>query len=166
MSIREKLIQYQNQSEENFKKSKSVRHTFHYIIAFSIFMLSSMVAGITMPFRVISKRINKPTTGVRIVHLNNDNKEQFLKNKELLLLDFWAEWCGPCIMMNPVIKEFIERSEGVTVAKVNADVHPAIVKEFKVRGLPTFVLVKNGKEVRRHAGPMTVKDLERFCQEG
>jgi thioredoxin 1 len=166
MSLREKLIQYQNQSEENFKQLKSLANTFHYLIAFSIFMVSSVVAGLTMPFRMLSKRMSEPTNDVRIVHLDKDNKDQYLKNNELLLLDFWAEWCGPCIMMNPVIKEFVERSEGVTIAKVNADVNPAIVKEFNVRGLPTFVLVKKGKEMRRHAGPMTVKDLEQFCQEG
>ncbi len=166
MSIREKLIHYQNQSEENFQQKKNLTNTFHYIIAFSIFMASSMAAGITMPFRILSKKLSKSKPKERIVQLNKDNKEQVLKAHKLILLDFWAEWCGPCIMMNPVIKEFTEKNEEVIIAKVNADLYPSIVKEFKVRGLPTFVLVKNGQEINRHAGPMTVKDMERFCQEG
>lgn len=165
MSIREKLIQYQNQSEENFKKSKSLLNTFHYLIAFSIFMASSMVAGITMPFRMLSKRMLKSKPVERIVQLNRENKDQVLKEHKLLLLDFWAEWCGPCIMMNPVLKDFVERREGVTIGKVNADVHPQLVKDYNVRGLPTFILLKNGKEAKRHAGPMTVQDLEAFCQD-
>lgn len=163
MSIREALIRYQNRSEKNFEHRKSLVNTFHYMIAFGIFMGSTLLAGLTMPFRLLSKRFTKPQKSARIVHLNKDNQEQYLKNGELLLLDFWAEWCGPCIMMNPVIKEFVEKREGVTVGKVNADLHPQLVKAYQVRGLPTFILVKRGKEIGRHAGPMTVKDLEEFC---
>lgn len=164
MSIRERLIHYQNTSEENFKEKKSLKNAIHYLLAFFIFMSSTVIAGLTMPFRMISKSVSKPKTGDKLVVMSKDNKDPLLKDNKLVLLDFWAEWCGPCIMMNPVLKEFVDQSDEITIAKVNADVQPAIVKEFKIRGLPTFVLMQNGKEIKRHAGPMTLSDLKKFSQ--
>ena len=96
--------------------------------------------------------------------MNDDNIDRILKEKRLVLIDFWAEWCGPCVLMNPVVDKFAASTD-VTVAKVNADTNKKIVDRFKVRGLPQWVLVKNGQEIKRHAGLMTLVELKRFCFE-
>lgn len=69
-----------------------------------------------------------------------------------MLIDFWAEWCGPCLVMNPIIEEFSINTSKVQVVKINADLNMKTLKKLNVRGLPHFLLYKNGKEVNRYAG--------------
>jgi thioredoxin len=86
-----------------------------------------------------------------------------LAKEKLVLIDFWAEWCGPCIMMNSTIEKFATESKNVKVLKVNADLNRKLVSRFRIKGLPQFILMKNGKEVKRYAGSMTISDLNNFC---
>ncbi len=69
------------------------------------------------------------------------------------LYDFWAPWCGPCKMMNPILDELEKQFEGkVEFVKINADEDPATTAKFGVMGLPTFVVEKDGQEVNRRVG--------------
>ncbi|WP_062056201.1 thioredoxin family protein [Aquimarina longa] len=116
----------------------------------------------TLPFRVIHKQFSKNKNLKRIIG-NNKNIEDQLKVDQLVLIDFWAEWCGPCIMMNPIIDEFSKNSEIIKVIKVNADLNMETLKKINVKGLPHFLLIDNGKEIKRYAGSMTLSDLNKFC---
>jgi thioredoxin len=81
------------------------------------------------------------------------------------MADFWAEWCGPCVMMSSIIEKFAAESKNIKVIKVNADFNKNIIEKYQIRGLPQFILVKDGKEIKRFAGAMTKSDLIKFCDD-
>jgi thioredoxin 1 len=87
-----------------------------------------------------------------ILTLTDKNFQQQTKNK-LVLVDFWASWCAPCRMMAPVLNEVATKLSGNThVGKVNVEQYQSLAQKFKVRGIPTLILFKNGAEVNRFVG--------------
>src|ERR1035437_398568 len=87
-----------------------------------------------------------------ILTLTDKNFQHQTKNK-LVLVDFWASWCVPCRMMAPVLNEIAtELSGNSLVGKVNVEQYQSLAQKFKVRGIPTLILFKNGAEVNRFVG--------------
>ncbi len=88
------------------------------------------------------------------VEVNDSNFEEVvLKSDKLVIIDFWAEWCGPCRMVNPIIKEIGEEYEGkVLVTKVDVDSNPGISSKLGIRNIPTVMFFKNGKMVDKQVG--------------
>lgn len=148
----------------NFQESRSLKSTANYVLAFILFISSTFFAGFTLPFRLTAKALKRKDSTTHIRDIKADNLDDVLRSENLVLIDFWAEWCGPCLMMNPVIEEFAGQNPEICVAKVNADTNGEIVKKFNIRGLPQFLLLKEGIEIKRHAGPMTKTDLTKFCK--
>ncbi len=88
----------------------------------------------------------------KIINLTDKNFEHQTKNR-LILVDFWAGWCAPCRMMAPVLNEIASEINGnAFVGKVNVEEFQSLAQKFKIRGIPTMVLLKNGKEVNRYVG--------------
>ena len=88
----------------------------------------------------------------RIKTLNNKNFK-VITGKGLVLVDFWAAWCGPCKMLSPIINEVAEEAgDSATIAKLNVDHNQEIAGRFKVRSIPTVILFKDGKEINRYVG--------------
>lgn len=159
----EKIIKYQNDSEKNFETEKNLKTIVNYIFAFILFFMSTIIAAFTFPFRYVFKKLFKRIEDSNIIQLNEKNIDSVLSNEKMLLIDFWAEWCGPCVMMGSIIEKFASESKNIRVAKVNADLNKKILEKYQIRGLPQFVLIENGEEIKRFAGAMTMTDLNRFC---
>ena len=78
-----------------------------------------------------------------------------------ILVDFWADWCPPCKMLSPVMEELSkEWKEKVTVIKINTDAKPDIANRYGIQSIPTIILFKNGKEVKRTTGAMPLQKLK------
>ena len=86
------------------------------------------------------------------MHLNEQTYDEALMASEgLAMVDFWAEWCGPCRAVAPVLED-LARETGVTLMKVNVDENPGLAARYEVRSIPTILFVKNGEVVDRVVG--------------
>lgn len=81
--------------------------------------------------------------------------ETILQSEKPVLIDFWAEWCGPCRMMNPIIESFKKNNSDIEVVKINIDEDRSIAAQFQIRSIPTIVVVKGGKQIWRNSGVLS-----------
>ena len=85
---------------------------------------------------------------------------EIINTNDLVLVDFYADWCGPCKMMSPILQEVkATLQEAVKIIKINVDQHQDLASHFMVRGVPTFMLFKTGKMLWRQSGVLSTKDL-------
>ncbi len=102
--------------------------------------------------RIKMKNLPKVADHTNILTLTDTNFEQQTKNK-VVLVDFWAEWCAPCKMMAPVLNEVANELSGNShVGKLNIEQYQSMAQKFNVRSIPTLILFKNGKEMKRFVG--------------
>lgn len=95
--------------------------------------------------------------------INTENFEtEVLKAEGMVLVDFNADWCGPCQMMKPILEEFAEKNAEVKVVGVNVDDNSDLAEKYGVSGIPCLVLFKNGEEANRAVEVQSVKKLEKL----
>ena len=102
----------------------------------------------------------------KIIHTNDNNFEvDVLKSGKVVLLDFWAEWCGPCKQIAPALDEIGEELSGkITLAKVNIDENPESPSKYGVRGIPTLILFKGGEVAATKVGALPKSKLKEWVE--
>jgi len=98
-----------------------------------------------------------------IKHIENKTQFDALTKEGLVLVDFYADWCGPCQMLAPVIEQLDQEME-ITVLKINVDEVGEIAREYRVMAIPTLMLFKDGELIKRETSYMPIEHLRRFVK--
>ena len=95
------------------------------------------------------------------ITINNENFEALRADAKPLVIDFWAEWCGPCRMVAPIVEELAEEyADRVNIGKCDVESCDDIAAEFRVRNIPTIIFLKGGQQVDKHVGAISKADLQ------
>lgn len=95
------------------------------------------------------------------IHVTTDNFEtEVLKSDVPVLVDFYADWCGPCKMLAPLVEQFAQEHPQVKVCKINVDDQADLAMDYDVRSIPTLVVFKDGKEANRSVGLISKSQLQ------
>lgn len=103
---------------------------------------------------------------MQVLHLDAQNFEkEVLQSTQTVLVDFYADWCGPCKMMSPVVEKIAEELDGkVKVCKINVDEAQDIAVKYGVMSIPTFIAFKQGEPVKRTVGVQSEEDLKKIVE--
>ena len=97
---------------------------------------------------------------------DNEFEEKVLKSTNPVLCDFWAEWCGPCKQITPILEELSEEFDNkITIAKINIDNNPEIPSQYNIMSIPTLLLFKEGKLVSNQVGLQEKKTLSNWIND-
>ena len=99
-----------------------------------------------------------------VMELNSSNFSDALLKNKLLLVDFWAEWCGPCKSMHPIFSRMAKKYDHVRFARVNVDNSQDIAARFNVQSIPTFIMFKNGENVQQMVGAVGEPGIHMICK--
>jgi thioredoxin 1 len=94
------------------------------------------------------------------LEITDGNITETLNSNKITLVDFWAPWCGPCRMLGPIIEDLAKDNTDVTIGKVNVDENSESAVKYSIRGIPTMVFFKDGKEVDKIVGIKSKAELQ------
>ena len=105
--------------------------------------------------------IKEESEEMEILEMTSERfEEEVLKSEKTVLIDFYADWCGPCKMMAPVVERIASENTDLKVVKVNIDNEEELAIKYMVMSIPTFIVIKNGEEVNRIVGAVDKAELE------
>ena len=99
-----------------------------------------------------------------VMELNSSSFTDALLKNKLLLVDFWAEWCGPCKSMHPIFSRMAKKYDHVRFARVNVDNSQDIAAKFNVQSIPTFIMFKNGENAQQMVGAVGEPGIHMICK--
>ena len=110
------------------------------------------------------QNINNILNETPVIELSSQNFNQEIANNDLLLVDFWAEWCGPCKSMHPIFTRMAKKYKQVRFARVNVDNAQDIAMRYGVQSIPTFIMFKNGEIVNQMVGAVGEPGIHMICK--
>lgn len=103
---------------------------------------------------------------MKVIDVNKSNfEEEVLKSTTKVLVDFNADWCGPCKMLRPVLDEIAESNDNIKIVSVNVDYNEKLSREYNVFSIPCLVLIEDGKEINRSVGMIPKSEVEKLIGE-
>ena len=99
-----------------------------------------------------------------VLHVNNQEFQSLISQNELVFVDFYANWCGPCKMLAPSIEKLAQEHPEIKVVKVDVDQETSLAMQFQVQSIPTLITFKNGQPVNRQMGFMPYEALENMIK--
>ncbi len=98
-----------------------------------------------------------------VIKLTKNNFSETVSQKDsVVIVDFWADWCGPCRMLAPELEKLCEKHPEITVGKVNVDEQPELAREFRIMSIPTILVYKDGVQEKNFLGYKTIDELEKL----
>ena len=110
------------------------------------------------------QNLNKIVNEMPVMELTSQDFDQKKSENELLLVDFWAEWCGPCKSMHPIFSRMAKKYKSVRFARVNVDNAQDIARRYGVQSIPTFVMFKNGEVANTMVGAVGEPGIHMICK--
>lgn len=101
-----------------------------------------------------------------IIEINKDNyQKEVLESKDNVIIDFYANWCGPCRMLRPILEEVARENPNLKIVSINVDEEKSLTKDYNIFSIPCLVFIKSGKKIKRNAGLVTKEELEVIINE-
>ena len=113
---------------------------------------------------VKQQNLNNILDKTPVMELTSENFNQEMTNNDLLLVDFWAEWCGPCKSMHPIFTRMAKKYKRVRFARVNVDNAQDIASKYGVQSIPTFIMFKNGEIANTMVGAVGEPGIHMICK--
>lgn len=130
------------------------------IITIVFFVVGMIILSIYLNSRDKIEISNEEESGMEIMKVTSANfEDEVLNSDKTVLIDFYADWCGPCKMFSPVVEAVATENEDLKVVKVNVDDAQDLAIQYQVMSIPTTVVIKEGKEVNRAVGMVSKSDL-------
>lgn len=128
------------------------------LIATIFFILVMILLNIYLNSK--NKIENEEESTMEVMKVTSENfEEEVLKSDETVVIDFYADWCGPCKMLSPIIEEVANENEDIKVVKINVDNAQDLAIEYQVMSIPTIVIIKDGQEVNRTVGVVSKSQI-------
>ena len=108
--------------------------------------------------------LNNIVNEMPVIELTSQNFNQEIRNNNLLLVDFWAEWCGPCKSMHPIFTRMAKKYKRIRFARVNVDNAQDIAMKYGVQSIPTFIMFKNGEIANTMVGAVGEPGIHMICK--
>ena len=113
---------------------------------------------------VKQQNLNNILDKTPVMELTSENFNREIANNDLLLVDFWAEWCGPCKSMHPIFTRMAKKYKRVRFARVNVDNAQDIARKYGVQSIPTFIMFKNGEIANQTVGAVGEPGIHMICK--
>lgn len=130
------------------------------VVATLFFVVGMIILSIYLNNRNKVEISNEEESGMEIMKVTSANfEEEVLNSDKTVLIDFYADWCGPCKMFSPIVESVAEENEDIKVVKIDVDNAQDLAIKYQVMSIPTIVVIKNGQEVNRNVGVVSKSQI-------